>query len=256
MRCHQPLFLYMWYFNLHLLISREKLYWSDAISNRSFGKDHFRSKLFFFFVCVWFATRIVSAGISGKTNVILANTWLGWNIFAEDYPCFSWIQTVALRHNIGYILYWSHGHLFNQTARKFEENVEDWDLALDWYFRKLFVYPSNVWPFDLWWPTYPTDLHIIDSRWLGRLIRSFWVVVWWCRLNNSEATPVYFPLPINFSQICWARKIEKSANFSVKHRVHLARLPAPYVPRWTITTHTNNSRNVAPENINKESVPG
>ncbi len=50
--------------------------------------------------------------------------------------------------------------------------------------------------------------------------------------------------------------MEKSANFSVKHRVQLARLSAPYVPRWTITTPRNTSRNVAPENINKESAPG
>ena len=65
---------------------------------------------------------------------------------------------------------------------------------------------QNVWPFDLWWPTYPTDLHIIDIKWPGMSIRSFWVLVWWCRLNNSETNPVFVPYPFNFSQIYWARK--------------------------------------------------
>ena len=62
-------------------------------------------------------------------------------------------------------------------------------------------------------------------------IRSFWAVVWWYRLNNSETTHVYFPLHLTFSQIYkmyWGRKIEKSANVSVKHRIQLARLSDPH----------------------------
>ncbi len=39
-----------------------------------------------------------------------------------------------------------------------------------------------------------------------------------------------FPVLLNFSQIYWSRKIEKSANLSVKHRIQIARLSDPYVP--------------------------